>query len=137
MPPEKLREVKDTFDEICHLKQKIQTVIKTLDKKGVLEKNLEHTIRCARSLEELEIIVSIDLSYILILILKFKSCEKIRFDHHESKNILPNKTLTASLEKFFQSKVCESVFLSSTLSLLSTTNLFGIIDFKAFAKGFL
>lgn len=63
MTPEKLREVKDTFEEICHLKQKIQTVIKTLDKKGVLDKNLEHTIRCTKSVEELEIIVSIYRTY--------------------------------------------------------------------------
>lgn len=58
MTPEKLREVKDTFDEICHLKQKIQTVTKALDKQGVLDKNLENKIRCTKSLEELDIIVS-------------------------------------------------------------------------------
>lgn len=58
MTPEKLREVKDTFDDVCHLKQKIHTVVKTLDKQGVLDSNLENTIRCTKSLEELEIIVS-------------------------------------------------------------------------------
>lgn len=59
MPPEKLREVKDTFEEICHLKQKMQTVIKTIDKLGALDPQLEKTVRSAKSLDELEIIVSI------------------------------------------------------------------------------
>lgn len=59
MTPEKLREVKDTFDEICHLKQKMQTVIKKIAKSGALDSQLEKTIKCAKSLEELEIIVSI------------------------------------------------------------------------------
>lgn len=59
MGPEKLREVKDSFDEICHLKQKIQSVIKTLDKQGVLNEQLESTVRCTKSLDELEIIVRI------------------------------------------------------------------------------
>lgn len=59
MSAEKLREVKDTFEEICHLKQKMQTVIKTIDKLGSLDPQMERTVRSAKSLEELEIIVGI------------------------------------------------------------------------------
>lgn len=59
MTPEKLREAKDTFEGICHLKQKMQTVIKTITKSGALDSQLENTVKCAKSLEELEIIVSI------------------------------------------------------------------------------
>lgn len=59
MVPEKLREVRDTFDEICHLKQKMQVVIKAVDKLGAMNPQLEKTIRSAKSIEELDIIVSI------------------------------------------------------------------------------
>lgn len=59
MTPEKLREVKHTFDNICQLKQKMQTVIRGVDKLGALNPELEKAIRSTKSIEELEIIVSI------------------------------------------------------------------------------
>lgn len=58
MSPEALREVKETIEEICCLRQKIQTVIKTIEKQGQLNPQIQNTVRCARSLEEVEIIVS-------------------------------------------------------------------------------
>lgn len=60
MSPDMLREVRDCFEDICNFKQKVRTVIKTLDKNGHLNPQLEKSVVCARSLEELEIIVSIN-----------------------------------------------------------------------------
>lgn len=59
MTAQKLREVKDGFDEICHIKQKMHTVLKSIDKLGVLDLHMEKAVTSAKSLEELEIIVSV------------------------------------------------------------------------------
>lgn len=58
MPPERLREAKDTFEDICQLRQKMRTVLKTVTKLGVLDSHLKKAVKSAKSLEELEIIVS-------------------------------------------------------------------------------
>lgn len=59
MSPEILREVKDSYDEIIELKNKIGTVVKTLEKNDVLTSQLKHSVITARSIEELEYVVSV------------------------------------------------------------------------------
>lgn len=59
MSPEVLREVKDTFEEIIELKNKVGTVLKTLEKNDVLTSELRRSVITARSIEELEYVVSI------------------------------------------------------------------------------
>ncbi|KAJ8967501.1 hypothetical protein NQ314_002816 [Rhamnusium bicolor] len=56
MSPEMLREVKESFEEICHLKSKINTTIKSLNKLGQLNPQLHRAIKSVRTTEELEII---------------------------------------------------------------------------------
>ncbi|RZC39162.1 S1 RNA-binding domain-containing protein 1, partial [Asbolus verrucosus] len=54
MSPETLREVKETYEEIIVLKNKINTVVKNLEKTEVLTEQLKHNITSSRSIEELE-----------------------------------------------------------------------------------
>lgn len=58
MSPELLREVKDSFDQICQLKAKINTSINVINKLGQLNPLLEKAVKSVKSMEELEIIVS-------------------------------------------------------------------------------
>lgn len=59
MTPEQLRELKDCYDEICTLKQKMNNVLKALNKTGILDESLKLKIGNARSIEELEYVVSL------------------------------------------------------------------------------
>lgn len=56
MSPEILREVKNSYDNICELKAKIRTVLNTLQKAGYLNKRLENVVKSSKTVEELEII---------------------------------------------------------------------------------
>ncbi|CAG9826823.1 unnamed protein product [Diabrotica balteata] len=56
MTPEDLRDVKSAYDDICVLKQKIKTVVNTLEKTGQKNKQIELIVKSSKSLEELEII---------------------------------------------------------------------------------
>lgn len=59
MTPEDLRMTKENYDEICDLKKKMCTVVKTVVQLGKLDNKLQGNICAARTLEELEHIVSI------------------------------------------------------------------------------
>lgn len=72
MTPEDLRMTKENYDEICVLKKKMCTVVKTVVQLGKLDNKLQGNICAARTIEELEHIVSIftidyDLFYVTIL----------------------------------------------------------------------
>ncbi|GLV40385.1 uncharacterized protein CBL_04185 [Carabus blaptoides fortunei] len=54
MSPEKLRDVKESYEEICALKSKTATVLKTIEKAGKLSKDLKKCVLNCRSLPELE-----------------------------------------------------------------------------------
>ncbi|XP_028128698.2 uncharacterized protein YdcI [Diabrotica virgifera virgifera] len=56
MTPEDLRDVKSAYDDICTLKQKIKTVVNTLEKTGQKNRQIELIVKSSKSLEELEII---------------------------------------------------------------------------------
>lgn len=58
MSPDQLREAKECFEEIKLLKNKMQTVLKTLNKNEVLDQFLLQKITNCRDIEELEHIVS-------------------------------------------------------------------------------
>lgn len=58
MTPDELRTAKESFENIKHLKNKIQTVLKALNKSKVLNEFLLQKIRHCRDVEELEHIVS-------------------------------------------------------------------------------
>lgn len=58
MSPEELREAKECFEDIKHLKNKIDSVLKALNKSKALDQFLLQKIRHCRDVEELEHIVS-------------------------------------------------------------------------------
>lgn len=58
MQPEKLRDVKESYEEICALKSKTATVLKTIEKAGKLSTDLKKCVLNCKSLPELEHIVS-------------------------------------------------------------------------------
>lgn len=58
MQPEKLRDVKESYEKICALKSKIATVLKTIEKAGKLSTDLKKCVLNCKSLPELEHIVS-------------------------------------------------------------------------------
>lgn len=57
LPPEKLRKIKDTFEELCTLNTKTNNVIKLVEKSGNLTPDLKHSIENCKSLSELEHVV--------------------------------------------------------------------------------
>lgn len=59
LTPEALRTVKESYDEICTLKKKMCTVVKTVRQLGKLDNKLQGNICAARTIEELDHIVSI------------------------------------------------------------------------------
>jgi transcriptional accessory protein Tex/SPT6 len=59
MPPEKMREVKDSYNQICFLQQKAETILKNLEKDKLLTMEIKEDILSAKTLDELEHLVSL------------------------------------------------------------------------------
>lgn len=59
MSPDQLREIKKSYDDLCTLKLKMETVMQALTKIGVLDNDLKRKITNTTTMEELEYIVSI------------------------------------------------------------------------------
>lgn len=58
LPPEKLRKIKDTFEELCELNTKTNNVLKLVAKSGDLTPDLRYSIENCKSLSELNHVVS-------------------------------------------------------------------------------
>lgn len=58
MDPDTLRKVKQTYEHIKTLQQKAQNLMKQISSQGKLNEDLSKSICCAKSLSELECIVS-------------------------------------------------------------------------------
>lgn len=58
MNPEILREVKQNYDKINVLKSRAQTVLNCIEKSGKLDESIRKSVLCARTVEEVEHIVS-------------------------------------------------------------------------------
>lgn len=58
MDPEKLRHVKDSFDAVIEIQTKAETLLKTIAKEGPVDPALSARIKCARTLDEIELLVS-------------------------------------------------------------------------------
>ncbi|KAK9876926.1 hypothetical protein WA026_015960 [Henosepilachna vigintioctopunctata] len=56
MSPEELRLVKDHYEEICCLRSKLKTVVKTIQKNGLLNNDLRKSLSSVRTAEELELL---------------------------------------------------------------------------------
>lgn len=63
--PEKLRNIKNTYTEILHLKKRAQTIITQLKKEKNLTAQIQNEILSAKTLEDLEFLV-------IIFLIKFK-----------------------------------------------------------------
>lgn len=59
LTPDALRTVKESYDEICTLKRKMCTVVKTVKQLGKLDNKLQGNICAARTIEELDHLVRI------------------------------------------------------------------------------
>lgn len=57
MSPEQLRDAKECFEDVKHLKNKMQSVLNALNKSKVLDQILLQKIKNCRDMEELEHIV--------------------------------------------------------------------------------
>lgn len=85
MSPEDLRDVKDVYDKINALKDKCNSIIKSLEKNGHLNETIKNTILSSKSIEEIEHIVCIFMRIgMLSLLSKFLVCS---FQTRKQKNI--------------------------------------------------
>lgn len=64
LQPERLRDIKNTYVALLSLKKRAETVVKTLEKDGVLTKEIENEIFAARTMDELEFLVSDEMLFV-------------------------------------------------------------------------
>jgi transcriptional accessory protein Tex/SPT6 len=57
MPPEKMRDIKDNYNQICFLQQKADTILRNLEKEKLLTMEIKEDILSAKTLDELEHLV--------------------------------------------------------------------------------
>lgn len=65
MSPDQLRDIKNSYDDLCTLKLKMESVLQALTKMEVLDNRLRSKITSTTTMEELEYIVS---TYVIIVV---------------------------------------------------------------------